>query len=109
MVLCLLGVNSGGHGLHGDDLLVVGRPHGAHYEKRGAALGVSGVLQLLVSRDLQDVIYHCGQVVHPDLVPTKVPELGLVRVEGGVVSRVPITPRISQPNVVVVVGQQIGC
>jgi len=55
------------------------------------------------------MINHRGQVVHADLVPTEVPELGLIRVEGGVVPRVAVAPRVPQPNIVVVVGQQVGC
>lgn len=105
MIFGLLGIDSWCHGLHGNDLLVVSGSHRAHHKEGSAALRVTSVLQFLVARHLEHIIDHCGQIIHADLVPTEVPELGGIRIECGMVSRVAIAPCITQPDIVVMIGQ----
>lgn len=108
MIFGFFGINSGSHGLHGDDLLVVRRPHRAHHKEGRTALGMAGILQLLIAGNLKHMIDHRWQIVHANFMPTEVPELGCIRIESCVISGVAIATRIAQPNVIVVVGQQVG-
>lgn len=108
MIFCFFGIDSRSHGLHGDDLIVVRRSHGAHDKEGRAALGMSSVLHFLIAGHFKHMIDHCRQIVHANFMPTEVPELGGIRIECGVVSRVAIATCIAQPNVIVVVGQQVA-
>uniref|UniRef100_A0A8W7PSX4 Uncharacterized protein n=1 Tax=Anopheles coluzzii TaxID=1518534 RepID=A0A8W7PSX4_ANOCL len=98
-----------GEGIHLDDLIVVFWPGGSHHEESGRALGVAHVLQSSVSRLLQYVVDRGRNVVASDFVPGKLPErIVVVRVDRGVIARVPIAARISQPHIVALVREQVG-
>lgn len=101
-------VGDGRQGVHGGYLLGVGGLLGAQDPEDGCSLGVTDVVDLLVSRLAQDVVDIGRKVVLAHLVKGEVPELLIVAIQTGVVLGVPIAPRVAHPHVVAQIGEHVA-
>lgn len=82
------------------DLGIVLWPEGSHHEEGGAALGVPGIVQGRLARELQNIVNHGRQVDGSNLVPAESPEVGILECQPGVVPGVNVSPGIAQPDVI---------
>jgi len=82
------------------DFGIIFRPIGAHDEEGSAALGVTHIVQGLLSREIQDIVNRGRQIDGANLVPAELPEVRMLHIQPGVVPRVDIAAGIAQPDIV---------
>lgn len=89
------------------DSTVVVRMLRHHYPEGSRTLGMSHVLQSLLSSSREDEIDHVRNIDAADLVPREVPELLGRVVPGSVTVGVAITAAIAQPDIESGIGQHV--
>lgn len=101
--------------LHQLNFIVVLGTFGSHHKERCCPLRMANVvyfIKFLVRR--QNMIDHCGQIRHAQLMIGEVPIsvalfLQAIRIETHMTARIEVATRVAQPDIMTKVGQHIGC
>lgn len=80
---------------------------GAHDEEGCGALGVTYVVDLLLTRSFQDIVNHSWKIVDSYFVPAEVPESCISWSELRVFFRIGVSSGITHPNVISIISQNI--